>query len=403
MTLSRRSFVKTAIGGAALAATGPAILRPAFAADVTKIRSLYALSGTFAEAGKTAELGARIAARQFAKEDGIKVDYKAVDSEGNPGRAVAKILTEIQQNQVKYFVGGVLSSSALAMSEQVHKANGVFITAAGADEITGQNCNRSTFRWSVPTYGASRETVLPLIEKYPNAKRWYTITPKYVFGEALLQNSIDVFKEKGVEHVGNSYHSLSETEFSSYLTNASAAKPDVLLLLNFGSQSTNTLRQAANFGMKQKMKILMVWAEGLEQYEEIGADIMDGVYVGCQYDVSIKSPGNKKIIETFKAKGAPVPSYSSVSGYVSTDLILRGIKAAGSSDPAAVIKALEGLKYEGPTGQEEIRAFDHQCVKNYYLLKGKPKAQMKNKYDLVEIISSGKSFVPQNQSLCKMA
>ena len=278
--LGRRSVVKAVAGGAALAAA-PAILRPAAAAGRATLCSLYALSGTFAAAGKPSVMGARIATKILAKDYGLDIDYVSVDSEGNPGRAVAKALAEIQQNRHLLFFGAVLSSVALAVSAEINKAGGVFVTAVGADEVTGTNCNRATFRWSVPTYGAIQQTVRPLIEKFPNAKRWYTITPKYVFGESLLQNAKALFQEKGIEHVGNSYHSLSETEFSGYLTNALAAKPDVLLLLNFGSQSTNTLRQAADFGLKDKMKMLMVWAAGLEQYQEIGADILDGVYVGA--------------------------------------------------------------------------------------------------------------------------
>jgi len=176
-----------------------------------------------------------------------------------------------------------------------------------------------------------------------------------------------------------------------------------LLLLNFGSQSTNTLRQAADFGLKNKMKIVMVWAAGLEQYQEIGTDVLDGVYVGCQYDVTIDSPGNKKIVELFKRDANRIPSYASVGGYICADLIMRGMKATGSAEPAAVIKVLEGMKYEGPTGDEEIQAFDHQCVKNYYLLKGKSAAQKKSSDDYVEIVSFGKSFLTQAQSLCKMA
>jgi branched-chain amino acid transport system substrate-binding protein len=400
--LSRRALVKGAAGAAAISAA-PAIIRPALAAEAATLCSLYALSGTFAAAGKPSVIGAQISTKILAKEYGLDINYVSIDSEGNPGRAVAKVLAEIQQNKRRLFFGAVLSSVALAVSAEVNKANGIFVTAVGADEVTGTNCNRATFRWSVPTYGAIQQTVRPLIEKYPNAKRWYTITPKYVFGESLLRNAQALFKEKGIEHVGNSYHSLTETEFSGYLTNAAAANPDVLLLLNFGSQSTNTLRQAADFGLKQKMKILMVWAAGLEQYQEIGADILDGVYVGCQYDMSIDSPGNRKIVELFEREAHMPPSYTAVSGYICSDLIMRGIKKAGSADPAAIIKALEGLRYEGPTGEEEIQAFDHQVVKNYYLLRGKPKSQMRSKYDYVEIVSYGKSFLPKSQSLCKMA
>src|SRR3546814_8444658 len=73
------------------------------------------------------------------------------------------------------------------MGEAVNKLNGVFFTATGADEITGVNCNRSTFRWSVPTLGAVRQTIGPLLKQFPDAKRWYTITAQYLGGEAMLR------------------------------------------------------------------------------------------------------------------------------------------------------------------------------------------------------------------------
>ena len=68
----------------------------------------------------------------------------------------------------------------------------------------------------------------PLVEAMPKAKRWYTITPQYVFGDGLL-SAARTSSGKGIEHVGNSYHSLTEKEFSGYLTNAVAAKPDVAI------------------------------------------------------------------------------------------------------------------------------------------------------------------------------
>src|SRR5690606_25856629 len=127
------------------------------------------------------------------------------------------------------------------------------------------------------------QTLLPLIEQMPDAKRWYTITPQYVFGEGLLSEAKAIFEQKGIEHVGNSYHSLDEKEFSGHITNAVATRPDVLLILNFGSQSSATLRQAASFGLKSQMAIVIAWAEGLQQFEELGADLTEGVYFGAQY------------------------------------------------------------------------------------------------------------------------
>ena len=279
----------------------------------------------------------------------------------------------------------------------------MFITTAGADEITCKDCNRATFRWSVPTYGAIERTVRPLIESMPKAKRWYTITPQYVFGDGLLSAAKNIFKEKGIEHVGNSYHALTEKEFSGYLTNAMAAKPDVLLILNFGSQSSDTLRQAVSFGMKKNTTILVAWASGLEQFESLGADLCDGVYFGAQYWHDVDTPANRDLVKRTQAAFKTNPNYSLAGSYTCTKILLDAMAKAGSADPKAVIAALQGMKYDGLTGPEEIRAADHQVLKNYYLLKGKPKSRMKDKDDFAEVVAVGKAFLPVEQTHCKLA
>ena len=68
-----------------------------------------------------------------------------------------------------------------------------------------------------------------------------------------------------------------------------------------------------------------------------------------------------------------------------------------------MIKALKGMRYSGLTGEEEIRAADHQVIKDYYLLKGKAKSAMKDKDDYADIVHSGKSFLSPEAAGCKMA
>ena len=61
------------------------------------------------------------------------------------------------------------------------------------------------------------------------------------------------------------------------------------------------------------------------------------------------------------------------------------------------------LGLDASASEEEVRKADHQVLKNYYLLKGKAKAQMKNKDDYVEVLSAGKSFLPVDKTGCKRA
>ena len=84
-------------------------------------------------------------------------------------------------------------------------------------------------------------------------------------------------------------------------------------------------------------------------------------------------------------------------------VILEAIKKAGSTDGKAVAKAMEGMSYDGPTGKETIRAQDHQVLKDYYLLKGKAKSEMKDPDDLATVISSGQSFPTGDKIACKIA
>ncbi|MCK1655336.1 ABC transporter substrate-binding protein [Bradyrhizobium sp. 149] len=390
------------LAGAAAGIFCPALLKNAFAADATRICSVLSLSGPFSSAGKPADLGARLAVRALASKYGLSAEYVALDDEGNPGRAMPKIITAAQREKIRFFSGPVLSSVGLAMSQAVANLGGVYVSSIGADEVTGSECRKSTFRWPVPSYGAIQQTVRPLIGMLPSARRWFTVTPSYVFGEALLRNSKAIFKELGVEHVGNIDHSLTETEFSGHITNILAAKPDVILVLNFGPQTTNFLRQAAEFGLKDKMKILVAWGAGLEQFSEIGSDVLDGVYFGLQYWHDVDTPKNKAIVELFRNEANTLPSWSMVNLFTCNDLLLQGLKKAKSDDPQEVIKALEGLTYEGPTGEENIRPFDHQCVKEYYLALAKPASKKKNDADFVDIVSSGRSFVEQAISQCRM-
>ncbi|MED5297029.1 MAG: ABC transporter substrate-binding protein [Pseudomonadota bacterium] len=360
------------------------------------------LSGAFASYGKYAEMGSRLAVEEARTSLGRDIDYVSLDTEGNAGRAIRKVQEAINQDGARLFNGATLSSTALAVGKEVAGVEGVFMTPAGADELTGTECNASTFRWSVPTYGAIRETLVPLMEALPEAKRFYTITPEYVFGEALLDNAKAVFEEAGVEHVGNSYHSLQEQEFSGYLTNAMAASPDVLVLLNFGAQSSNALRQARNFGLNDQMDILMVWSAGLDQFEELGAANVEGIYFGAQYWHEVDTPFNNELVAAVRDAYDITPTYPLAADYTMTRVMLEVADQSGASTGPALIEALEGYTYQGPTGEETIRASDHQVIKDYYLLQGKAQDEMDDDDDYADVISAGQSFVAPEDSPCQL-
>ena len=396
---NRRDFLKMS-AAAGLAA------HPLFSiaqSDELVLACPTAMSGTFSAIGKYSDMGMRLAVEQQGTVLGKKLAYRMIDTEAKPATAVRRVQEAMQQNNIRFFTGALLSAESLAMSKEIHRAGGILLTNGGADELTGTECNRSTFRWALPTYSIIHGSARPLADLMPKAKRWYTITPQYVFGEDLLKNAKALFKEKGIEHVGNSYHSLTEREFSGHLTNAIASKADVLFLLNYGAQASDALRQAVSFGLKQRMTIIVAAASGLEQFEALGPDICDGVYFGAVYWHTIDTAFNKKFVSDVREKFKISPNYSLAAPYINTKMLIDALNKAKSTDPKAVIQALEGMKFESLTGTEEIRKEDHQVLRDFYLIKGKAKAQMRDKDDYADIVNSGRHFLSPEAAGCKMA
>jgi branched-chain amino acid transport system substrate-binding protein len=376
---------------------------PVSAENEIQISTVSPFSGPYASLGEDSVRGSEFAVEEAGgKVLGKPIKLTFIDTEAKPGVGARKVREEIQSKGTKYFNNATSSSVALAISQVCQEEKALYFTSVGADEITGSKCNRYTFRWSIPTYGAVQETVKPLIKMFPAAKKWYTITPDYVFGHSLLNNAIAVFKEFGVEHVGNDMHPIGHTEFSSFLTKAMAAKADFMVFFNFGKDTINALKQANNFGLTKKAKILVAWSSGLRDLEEIGPEFCEGVYFGTQFWHTENVPVTQKLNKIWQTKYKRFPSYPEASAYIMTKLQIMGIEKAGTTDQDAVIRALEGMKYDGPTGAEEIQAFDHQVKKKYYLLRAKAKNEIKGPGDNAEIISTGVSVIPQAKSDCKM-
>jgi len=370
-------------------------------ADTIQFGCPVPISGAFAANGKFADIGMKLALEEYGKVLGKPLSYTALDTEGKPATAVRKVQEAARQRGTKFFAGGILSSESLAMGKEIERLGGVFITTAGADEITGTDCNRATFRWSVPTFGAINQTVRPLIDLHPNAKRWYTITPQYVFGDGLLNAAKAIFREKGLEHVGNSYHSLTEKD-SRPSDQRHGGQARRVLLLNFGSQNSDTLRQAVSFGMKKNMVFLVAWASGLEQFESLGADTCEGVYFGAQYWHGIDSSANAALVKLCGDKLGYNPNYSLAGSYTCTRIMLDAIAKANSADPRAghqghgrhAVRGPDRVRdhpRRGPPGAQELLPAQGQ---------GQVRHEGQGRY--ADIISSGQSFLSPEQAGCKL-
>lgn len=330
------------------------------------------------------------------------IEFIIIDDEGKPAVGARKVRELAESKGARFFDGPASSAVGMAVSQVAKETKSILIGSFGADDFTGSQCHRYAFRWGLSAYGAIQQTIIPLIKKFPAAKRWYTITPDYIFGHSLLNNAKEVFNKYGIEHVGNDMHPIGQTEYSSFFTKAMAAKADVVVFLNFGKDTVNSIKQAGNFGLAKKAKLLAVWTQGTQDLVEIGPEAAEGVYLGCQFWHNVDFPGARAFVKAWQDKYNVPPSYPEAMHVEQFRIMAMGIEKAKSLNTDAVSKAMEGMKWDGVTGETSIQSFNHETRKNYFLLQGKSKKEMKDPHDMASVVSFGSSLKTQAESACKM-
>ncbi|MEE3214489.1 MAG: ABC transporter substrate-binding protein, partial [Pseudomonadota bacterium] len=128
----------------------------------------------------------------------------------------------------------------------------------------------------------------------------------------------------------------------------------------------------------------------------------EGIYFGAQYWHEVDTPFNNELVAAVRDAYDITPTYPLAADYTMTRVMLEVADQSGASTGPALIEALEGYTYQGPTGEETIRASDHQVIKDYYLLQGKAQDEMDDDDDYADVISAGQSFVAPEDSPCQL-
>ena len=393
-----RRTLLSASAGVALAGLLP---RLAQAADTVTFGSITPSTGTYGFAGKLVTQGSQLAIDKAGGDIlGHKLQYISRDDEGRSASGVRRLSEAISSDGLSVFNGNYASDIGLAESEVARRDKVLQYAAGGSEDFTGSRCSRYTFQWSANPYTALKAVLDYVTQAHPQARRVYTITADYVFGQALLHYAQVVGREKNLEFVGNASHPLGERQFTQYLTQAIAAKPDVLCLLNAGSDAVTCLRQLAGFGAKS-LVVTTPWGIEVEQLPELSPEMRDGLILGENYYSGIDNPANREFVDAYKAKYNATPGYASAYGYDSFRTVLLAMRRANSVEIPKVISALEGLHFDGVLGPTTIDADTHQTVRPYFVLRGKPASAMKSADDYAELVHVGSDNQPHELNACK--
>jgi branched-chain amino acid transport system substrate-binding protein len=392
----------TAIALAATSAT--------MAQDKTiKIGVLTDNSGLYADLGGP---GSTLAAQMAIEDAGLtakgwKIDLISADHQNKPdiGTAIARQWIDVEK--VDIFMDVLNSGVALAVNNVVREKNSILIdTGAATSDLTNAQCSPNTIHWVYDTYMLANSTGQALVKA--GGDTWYFLTADYAFGHALERDTTAVVVKSGGKVIGTVKHPLNTADFSSFLLQAQASKAKIVGMANAGGDTTNTIKQAAEFGIVsggQKLAGLLLFitdvhalglkvAQGLNFTETFYWDLNDGTRAF-----------SKRFSERMKNKAMP----SMVQAGVYSGLLhyFKALEAMGSNphDGAKVVAKMKEMPTDDALfGKGTIRA-DGRKLHPAYLFEVKKPEESKGPWDYYKLIGTTpgeQAFRPLSESACPL-
>ena len=392
----------------ALACAG--LAAPAFAQDKTiKIGVLNDMSSLYADiGGPNSVLAVKMAVEDSGlTKRGWKVDVLSGDHQNKADIGTNMARQWIDVDKVDAVVDTPNSGVALAVSNLMKEKNAILINSGGASaDLTGKACTPNTVSVTYDTYMLAHGTGKALTKA--GGDSWFFLTSDYAFGHALERDTAAVVAASGGKVLGGVKHPINTSDFSSFLLQAQASKAKVIGLANAGGDTTNAIKQAAEFGVVaggQKLAALLLF---INDVHSLGLKTAQGLSFteSFYWDMNDQTRAWSKKFAT-QSKTGSMPSMAVAGLYSGVLHYLKTLETMGgnSHDGAKVVAKMKELPTDDTLfGKGTIRADGRKMLPAYLFEVKKPEESKYpwDYYKLVATISPEEAARPLSESECPL-
>ncbi len=394
------------LGAGVAAVTVPEALRAAAhaaPAQPLRIGFLSPLTGPYADEASDQVRGATLAVEEHNKAGGVlgrQVELLVRDDQLRPAEGSRRTVELIEREHVHFIAGSLSAAVQLAVNEVTKRSRMLFVSVSQSDKIVmPPDFSPWTFHEALTPWMTSTALARYVLRE-GRGKRVFLLISDYAYGHEHAAAWRRAIQAAGAEEVGADLHPLGTAEYSSFFPKIAASRADVLVLANFGGDTLNTLKQALEFGIKQRVQIAVPIVP-LTAALGAGPDAIADVVCASSYywEVQRDNATARAFNQTFSRRFNRVPSDYAGYAYSGVAEILDAVGRVNSLDSTAVAKGMEGQRYAHYKGTQSWRRCDHQSVQSLYLLKGRPR--ITGTYGLFEIIGTveGADVIPSCETL----
>jgi branched-chain amino acid transport system substrate-binding protein len=395
---------KLAIAIAAALATA-AGSRPALAAaDQVVIGDIDDMSGVYADV-----LGAGgVEAINMAIADfggtvlGKKIVTLTTDHQNKPDIGASKFRQWADEAGLNLLLGGSNTGVNIAMAKVAAvKKVPLFVIGAGGASLTNEDCTAYTVHYVYDTTSLANGTATAIVNA--GGKTWFYLTADYAFGTQLQNAASKVVEAHGGKNVGAVRVPLGAADFSSFLLQAQASGAQVLGLANAGTDFSNSLKAANEFGITRTMKPAALLAF-LTDIHSLGLNTAQGLYLttGWYWDLN---PDTRAYAKRYFGKMNRQPTMDQAGIYSATTTYLKAVKAVGSTDSDKVMAELKRMKINDMFASGGYIRADGVMIHDMYVMQVKSPQESKYPWDYYKVLKkmNGEEAFGPITGLCPLA
>jgi branched-chain amino acid transport system substrate-binding protein len=314
---------------------------------------------------------------------GKKIVTLTADHQNKPDIGASKFREWADENGLNVLFGGSNTGVNIGMAKVAAvKKVPLFVIGAGGASLTNEDCTAYTVHYVYDTTSLANGTASAIVNG--GGKTWFYLTADYAFGTQLQNAASKVVEAHGGKNLGAVRVPLGAADFSSFLLQAQASGAQVLGLANAGTDFSNSLKAANEFGITRTMKPAALLAF-LTDIHSLGLKTAQGLYLttGWYWDLN---PDTRAFAKRYFTKMNKEPTMDQAGIYSATMTYLKAVKAAGTTDSDKVMAQLKSVKINDMfTSGGYIRA-DGVMIHDMYVMQVKSPQESKYPWDYYKVV-----------------
>ena len=391
--------LKAIVAAAVLALTAGAA-QAQISGNVVKIGVMNDQSGTYADiAGPGSTLAAKMAVEDFkAKEKGLNVEVVFADHQNKPDIGSQIANKWYDADGVDVIVDVPTSSVALAVNQITKdKGKAFLVSGAASSDLTGKSCSPNTIHWTYDTWMLANGTGTAIVKT--GGDTWFFLTADYAFGHALERDTEAAVIKAGGKVLSKVRHPFPSADFSSFLLQAQASKAKVIGLANAGADTTNAIKQAAEFGIVKSGQNLAGMLVFISDVHGLGLEKAQGLIFTESWYWDLNDQTRAWTKRFVAQNGGKYPTMVHAGVYSAVLHYLKAVAELKSDDGTKVIAKMKEMATDDTLfGKGTIRA-DGRKIHPAYLVEVKKPSESKGPWDYYKV----RATIPADQAFRPLA